>query len=117
MNFNNNQKIFFQKNFLKYDTRYKAHNCQNIDIKCVNLSFFFLNLSLNKDKYPYSERTENKAQGAKFRQNQAQAPSEVTQNALNSFPGSHVTTREAQLEKPSAVTEDWLHKHPLPSTC
>lgn len=108
MNFNNNQKIFFQKNFLKYDTRYKAHNCQNI--KCVNLS-------LNKDKYPYSERTENKAQGAKFRQNQAQAPSEVTQNALNSFPGSHVTTREAQLEKPSAVTEDWLHKHPLPSTC
>ena len=66
MNFNNNQKIFFQKNFLKYDTRYKVHNCQNIDIKCVNLS-------LNKDKYPYSERTENKAQGAKFRQNQAQA--------------------------------------------
>ena len=28
-----------------------------------------------------------------------------------------MTTREAQLEKPSAVTEDWLHKHPLPSTC
>lgn len=61
MNFNNNQKIFFQKKFLKYDARYKARNCQNIYIKRVNPS-------LNKDKYPYSERTENKiSKGKKHR--------------------------------------------------
>ena len=29
MKFNDNQKIFFKKNFLKCVARYKAPNCQN----------------------------------------------------------------------------------------
>ena len=97
MNFNNNQKIFFQKNFLKYDARYKAHNCQNIYINCMSPS-------LNKDKYPYSERTENKISKGKKHRGQGSdktpstsflesSPSEVRQNALNSFPGSHMSSQ------------------------